>query len=61
MWLLGIELRTSGRAASALNLCAISPAPSQLSYKTQDNLPKVEQTPVGWALPHQSSVSHRPK
>jgi hypothetical protein len=27
MWLLGIELRTSGRAASALNHCAISPAP----------------------------------
>ena len=26
MWLLGIELRTSGRTASALNLCAISPA-----------------------------------
>jgi hypothetical protein len=28
MWLLGIELRTSGRTASALNLWAISPAPS---------------------------------
>ena len=27
MWLLGIELRTSGRAASALNRWAISPAP----------------------------------
>jgi len=27
MWLLGIELRTSGRAASALNHWAISPAP----------------------------------
>jgi hypothetical protein len=26
MWLLGIELRTSGRAVSALNLWAISPA-----------------------------------
>ena len=26
MWLLGIELGTSGRAASALNLWAISPA-----------------------------------
>jgi hypothetical protein len=26
MWLLGFELRTSGRAASALNRCAISPA-----------------------------------
>jgi hypothetical protein len=26
-WLLGIELRTSGRAVSALNLRAISPAP----------------------------------
>jgi hypothetical protein len=28
MWLLGIELRTSGRAFSALNHWAISPAPS---------------------------------
>jgi hypothetical protein len=28
MWLLRIELRTSGRVASALNLPAISPAPS---------------------------------
>jgi hypothetical protein len=27
MWLLGVELRTSRRAASALNLCAISPTP----------------------------------
>jgi hypothetical protein len=27
MWLLGIELRTSGRATSALNCWAISPAP----------------------------------
>ena len=27
MWLLGIELRTFGRAGSALNLWAISPAP----------------------------------
>jgi hypothetical protein len=27
MWLLGIELRTSGRAVSALNRRAISPAP----------------------------------
>jgi hypothetical protein len=26
MWLLGIELRTSGRVVSALNLGAISPA-----------------------------------
>jgi hypothetical protein len=26
MWLLGFELRTSGRAASALNHLAISPA-----------------------------------
>jgi hypothetical protein len=26
MWLLGIELRTSGREVSALNCCAISPA-----------------------------------
>jgi hypothetical protein len=28
MWLLGIELRTSGRAVSALNHWAISPAPN---------------------------------
>jgi hypothetical protein len=27
MWLLGFELRTSGRAVSALNRRAISPAP----------------------------------
>jgi hypothetical protein len=26
MWLLGIELRTSSRAASALNVCAVSSA-----------------------------------
>jgi hypothetical protein len=26
MWLLGFELRTFGRAVSALNHCAISPA-----------------------------------
>jgi hypothetical protein len=30
MLLLGIELRTSGRAVSAPNLCAISPAPQIL-------------------------------
>jgi hypothetical protein len=28
MWLLGFELRTSGRATGALYHCAISPAPS---------------------------------
>jgi hypothetical protein len=33
MWLLGIELRTSGRAVSALNLWAISPAPNTCFYK----------------------------
>jgi hypothetical protein len=33
MWLLGIELRTLGRAASALNHEAISPAPLALFYK----------------------------
>ena len=27
MWLLGLELRTSGRAANALNCLAISPPP----------------------------------
>jgi hypothetical protein len=30
MWLLGIELRTSGRAVSALNHQAISPVPKPL-------------------------------
>ena len=33
MWLLGIELRTSGRAVSALNLWAISPAPKDAFFK----------------------------
>jgi hypothetical protein len=32
MWLLGIELRTSGRAVSALNCCAISPVPLILCF-----------------------------
>jgi hypothetical protein len=32
MWLLGIELRTSGRAVGALNHWAISPAPLQIFY-----------------------------
>ena len=32
MWLLGIELRTSGRAGTALNLWAISPAPAPLCF-----------------------------
>ena len=33
MWLLGIELRTSGRTASALNHLAISPALEFLLYE----------------------------
>jgi hypothetical protein len=33
MWFLGIELRTSGRAVSALNHGAISPAPGCDSFK----------------------------
>jgi hypothetical protein len=33
MWLLGIELRTSRRAVSALNLGAISPTPQHLVLK----------------------------
>jgi hypothetical protein len=37
MWLLGIELRTSGRAASAFNRWAISPAPCVTSYSRADN------------------------
>jgi hypothetical protein len=32
MWLLGIELQTSGRAVSALNPWAISPAPEVFTY-----------------------------
>ena len=32
-WLLGIELRTSGRAVDALNPWAISPAPTFICYK----------------------------
>jgi hypothetical protein len=32
MWLLGFELRTFRRAVSALNLWAISPAPSVFFY-----------------------------
>jgi hypothetical protein len=32
MWLLGIELRTSGRAVCALNCWAISPAPIWSPY-----------------------------
>jgi hypothetical protein len=39
MWLLGIELRTSGRATGALNLWAISPAPKlTLHYKKKNSL-----------------------
>ena len=33
MWLLGIELRTSGRTASAFNHRAISPAPNSVVLK----------------------------
>jgi hypothetical protein len=33
MWVLGIELRSSRRAACALNLWAISPALSEVSYE----------------------------
>jgi hypothetical protein len=39
MWLLGIELRTSGRAVSALNCWAISPAPQQTFLMYSSNLP----------------------
>jgi hypothetical protein len=35
MWLLGIELRTSGRAVSVLNHWAISPACMHLLYDRQ--------------------------
>jgi hypothetical protein len=36
MWLLGIELRTSGRAVGALNRWAISPAPETVFQKASD-------------------------
>jgi hypothetical protein len=35
MWLLGVELRTSGRAANALNCWTISPAPSVFLFLRQ--------------------------
>jgi hypothetical protein len=37
MWLLGFELRAFGRAASALNLRAISPAPKATLIRTTFN------------------------
>jgi hypothetical protein len=40
MWLLGFELRTSGRAINALNRWASSAALSLLSYRTEDHQPK---------------------
>jgi hypothetical protein len=49
MWLLGIELMTSGRAANVPNYWAISPAP-QSAYVTQENLPRDGTPIVGWAL-----------
>jgi hypothetical protein len=39
MWLLGIELRTSGRAVSALNHWDISPAPVQFILIVRNNVP----------------------
>jgi hypothetical protein len=48
MWLLRIELRTSGKAASALNHRAISPAPSMMNFnvfnfrKTKNEFTKVK-------------------
>jgi hypothetical protein len=36
MWLLGIEVRTSGRAVSVLNHWAISPAHKNVSYHAQN-------------------------
>jgi hypothetical protein len=55
MWLLGIELRISGRSVGALNRWAVSPAPSMcflIAPRTTclDMLPH----PVTWAFPHQS-------
>jgi hypothetical protein len=44
MWFLDIELRTYGRAASALNCWAISPAPHKINFKRQE---KVLSTMVG--------------
>jgi hypothetical protein len=37
MWLLGIKLRTSGRAVSALNFLAISPAPTEFVLTASHN------------------------
>ena len=45
MWLLRIELRSSGRTVSALNPCAISPAPKSMLLKVVTIL-------------HASSVAH---
>jgi hypothetical protein len=38
MWLLGIELRTSGRAAGALNHSPFLSAPSSCLYHQQNNI-----------------------
>jgi hypothetical protein len=42
VWLLGIELWTSGRAASSLNLRANSPAPAPLKTKQQKQKTKTK-------------------
>jgi hypothetical protein len=39
MWLLGIELRTSGKAVSALNCGAISLAPEHIIFKKRQSPP----------------------
>jgi hypothetical protein len=45
MWLLGIELRTLGRAVSVLNRCqAISPAPNILFFTLISFLPSRKST-----------------
>ena len=44
MWLLGIELRTSGRAVSALSLWAISPAPVPSYYVWVWGQPGLQET-----------------
>ena len=54
MWLLGFELRTSGRAISALNLWAISPVPF-LSFDEACR-PGQPQTHKRWACLHLPST-----
>jgi hypothetical protein len=62
MWLLGTELRTSGRAVSALNLWAISPAHFIFIYLFFKIQPRATfpGVPVGWAFPYQLLIKKMP-